>query len=88
MHRAGAALAVIATFLRAGECQALAQEIEERRARVDCDRSRMAIDDQRHDAFCVTVCGLVGNTCRPSVSHPLFRFMVVIIVPLIGEDCP
>src|SRR4051794_36160468 len=29
MHRAGAALAVIATFLCTSECQALAQEIEQ-----------------------------------------------------------
>src|SRR6476620_796895 len=65
MHRAGAALAVIATFLRARECQPLAQEIEERRARVDCDRSPLAIDGQRHDACCVTACGRVGPTYRP-----------------------
>ena len=34
-HRAGAALAVVAALLRAGEAEVLAQRIEQRRARVE-----------------------------------------------------
>jgi hypothetical protein len=40
MHRAGAALTVIAALLCTRECQALAQEIEERGTRIDGNRPR------------------------------------------------
>ena len=41
---AGAALPVIATFLRAGQIQMLAQGIEQRRPRIERERVRLAID--------------------------------------------
>ena len=102
MHRAGAALTVIATLLPAGEIQVFAQQIKQRGARIDCHRPRLAIDGQRHaDAFCFTACALVGSlpidchsgshTCRwrnprLAVSSPLFMFLAVIAVLLIGEQ--
>ena len=49
--RAGAALAVIATLLGAGEMQMFAQRIKQRRPRVERDFARLAIDvegDFRH----------------------------------------
>src|SRR5262249_29386155 len=42
-HRAGAALSLVATFLRAGQAHALAEGVEERRADVDAHLSRSAV---------------------------------------------
>jgi hypothetical protein len=44
MDGAGAALALVASLLRAGEAQMLAQRIEERDARLDFDFMSLAID--------------------------------------------
>ena len=46
-HRAGAALAVIAALLGAGEVQPVAQGIEQRRARVHGEAVFDAVDEQR-----------------------------------------
>ena len=46
-HRAGAALAVVAALLGAGQVQMLAQRIEQRRARIELKRMLVAIDGQR-----------------------------------------
>ena len=47
-HRAGTALAVVAALLRAGQPELLAQEVEQRRARVDRDVVRDAVHPQLH----------------------------------------
>jgi hypothetical protein len=46
VHRAGAALAVVAAFLRAGQEKVFTQAVEERRARVDAQPMLDAIDAQ------------------------------------------
>ena len=46
-HGAGAALAVIAALLRAREAQVLAQQVEQRRARVDEQAALDAVDHER-----------------------------------------
>ena len=46
--RAGAALAVVAALLGAGQAQVLAQRVEQRRARIDLQAVLLAIDRQRH----------------------------------------
>ena len=46
-HRAGATLAVIATFLGAGEVQVVAQRVEQRGARVELERVRFAVHLER-----------------------------------------
>ncbi len=51
MHRAGAALAVVAALLGAGQVQVLAQRVEQRGARVELERVRVAVDLQG-DARC------------------------------------
>src|SRR5690242_6393947 len=43
-HGAGAALAVVAAFLRAGQPEMLAQRIEKRRPRVELERIALTID--------------------------------------------
>ena len=43
-HRAGAALTVVATFLRAGQREMLTQCIEQRGARVQVERMRVTVD--------------------------------------------
>jgi hypothetical protein len=48
VHRAGAALAAIAALLRPGQHQLLAQGIEQRRARLDRNGERLAVDLQSH----------------------------------------
>src|SRR5258708_5668052 len=47
MHRAGAALTVIAAFLRAGEGDGLANTIQQRRARIDSKVMVFTVDPQR-----------------------------------------
>ena len=47
MHRARAALAVIATFLRARESNGLADAIQQRRARINAKMVGLAVDAQR-----------------------------------------
>ena len=47
MHGAGAALTVIATFLRAGEGDSLANTIQQRRARIDSKVVVFAVNPQR-----------------------------------------
>src|SRR5687768_14748869 len=47
MHRAGAALSVVAAFLRSSEVNGLAQAIKQRRARVDAQLMILAVDAQR-----------------------------------------
>src|SRR5207253_1147674 len=47
MHRAGAALAVITAFLRAGEGDGLANTIQQRRARIDSKVVVFAVNPQR-----------------------------------------
>ena len=47
MHRARAALAVIAAFLRAGEGDSLANTIQQRRARIDSKVVVFAVNPQR-----------------------------------------
>src|SRR2546421_4147973 len=47
MHRAGAALTVIAAFLCAGEGDGLANAIQQRRARIDSKVMVFAINPQR-----------------------------------------
>jgi hypothetical protein len=46
-HRAGAALAVIAALLAAGQAKMLAQCVQQRGARVDVERTGFAVDLQR-----------------------------------------
>src|SRR5437899_1880240 len=46
MHRAGAALAVITTFLRAGERNGLTDAIQQRCARIDAKRVILAVNAQ------------------------------------------
>jgi hypothetical protein len=46
MHGAGAALAVVAAFLGAGQGEGFAQAIEERRARVEAQPMLPAVDPQ------------------------------------------
>ena len=46
-HRAGAALAVIAALLGAGEMQVIAQRVEQRGARVELERVRFAVHLER-----------------------------------------
>ena len=47
MDRAGAALAVITTFLRASESNGLTDAIQQRRARVDAKMVILAVDAER-----------------------------------------
>ncbi len=47
MHRAGAALTVIAPFLRAGEGDGFANAIQQRRARIDSKVVVFAVNPQR-----------------------------------------
>ena len=47
VHRARAALAVIASLLRAGQVQVLTETIEQRRARIDSQIIFLAIHTQR-----------------------------------------
>src|SRR5438270_449111 len=47
MHRAGAALAVVTTFFRAGKRNGLADAIQQGRARVDAKMTVLAVDAQR-----------------------------------------
>src|SRR5882672_10740359 len=47
MHRAGAALAVIATFLRARESNGLADAIQQRRARINAKMVVLSVNAQR-----------------------------------------
>ena len=47
MHCAGAALAMITTFLRAGERNGLTDAIQQRRARIDAKRVILAVNAQR-----------------------------------------
>src|ERR1051325_2749486 len=46
-HRAGAARALVAPFLRAGEVEVLAQRVEERRARIEAEVVVAAVDVER-----------------------------------------
>ena len=46
-HRAGAALAVVAALLGAGEMQVIAQRVEQRGARVELERLLFAVDLER-----------------------------------------
>ena len=46
-HRAGAALAVIAALLGAGEVQVVAQRVEQRGARVELESVLFAVDSKR-----------------------------------------
>ena len=46
-HRAGAALAVVASFLRAGQAEMLAQHIEQRGAHIEREPMIPAVDVQR-----------------------------------------
>ena len=51
-HGAGAALAVVAALLRAGQAEVLAQQVEQGRAGVDLERVLLAVDGQGDgDAF-------------------------------------
>src|SRR5262245_31959426 len=54
--RAGAALAMVAAFLRAGQAEAVAQRIEQRRPRRDGQLRRRAIDIKRDGN-----CGRLGD---------------------------
>ena len=47
MDGAGAALAVVAALLRAGEVSSFAQAVEQRRARIDVKLVLLAVDPQR-----------------------------------------
>ena len=47
-HRAGAALAVVAALLGAGQVQVLAQRVEQRGAGVEFELVALAVDAQRH----------------------------------------
>ena len=46
-HGAGAALAVVAALLGAGEAEVLAQRVEQRGAGVELERARLAVDGER-----------------------------------------
>ena len=46
MHRARAALAVVASFLRSGQMQVLAEAIEQRRARIELQIVLLAVHTQ------------------------------------------
>ena len=46
-HRAGAALPVVATFLRSGEAEVLAQRVEQRAFEIECVPVFVAIDLER-----------------------------------------
>jgi hypothetical protein len=47
-HGAGAALALIAAFLRAGQVEMLAQQVEECRTGIERERMTFAVDGQAH----------------------------------------
>ena len=55
--RAGAALAVVAALLRAGEAEVLAQEVEQRGARVDVEAVLLAVDAERDLGHAATLPG-------------------------------
>src|SRR4051812_15754012 len=52
MHCARATLSVIATFLGAGKIEMLAQRVEQRRARIECELARCAVDRESDLDFC------------------------------------
>ena len=66
MHRARAALAVIAALLGAGQMQVLAQAIEQRRARIEFKRVILAVNFQVnvYRIFHTGSCRLFGCICR------------------------
>lgn len=50
MDGTGAALTMIATLFCSGEIQLLAQDVQKRRARVDCQMERLAVDGRSDDS--------------------------------------
>src|ERR1700722_12411377 len=63
MYGAGAALAVVATLLRAGQVQVLAQAVEQGRARIDIEFVVAAVHAQA-DVHRGTACGGIGRSRR------------------------
>ena len=75
VHGAGAALAAIACLLRAGQRQLFAQRIEQRHARLNRDRARLAVDSQVHgDEFeaSLAASGAAGCWIAGSFAEPMF----------------
>ena len=72
MHRARAALPVIAALFRSGEGDGLAEAIEQRRPRIDAKLVVLAVDAQRDRdrALDVRPVGARGRLARPSVLRP------------------
>ena len=63
-HRAGAAVAVAATFLGAGEPDAVAQQVEQRVACVGEYRALLAVDRAGHECLHACSCSAAQHSAR------------------------